>query len=435
MLRKLTFCLLTALLLWPLAQNRSLAQAPAAKPWKDREEYDLFNSIIKETAPARKLQLLDQYKQKYPDTAYKEERSTLYIQAYQQAGQPAKAVEAANELLATMPDNFTALYTIAALTPFIGSTDQKVWEGGATAGAKLLQILDTQFAPDKKPATVSDADWANAKKGAQFVGNQVIGWAAMMQKKNEAAEQGFIKTLDVNPTAAQVSYWLGNVVLAEKNPDKNALALYEFARAAAYDGPGALPPAARNQIDAYLTKTYKAFHGDDPAGLNELKTLAKNPAQPLPPPDLKIKSKDEIDAENAEKAAKENPKLHMFMQIKEGLTGSDSAAFWGQMKGTAMPALHGKVIAAKPAVNPKTIEVAVSQPNTAEITITSPEEATRCKLDGGEDIDFEGAEAKEFTASPFMIKMEGGKITSGCKQAPAPVKKAVKKAAPAKKAE
>ena len=94
MLRKFTFYLLALALLWPAAQRWSAAQAPAQqKQAKDAEEANLFNSILKETNPQRKLQLLDQWKQKYPDTAFKEERLGFYIQAYQAAAQLPKAVE------------------------------------------------------------------------------------------------------------------------------------------------------------------------------------------------------------------------------------------------------------------------------------------------------------------------------------------------------
>ncbi|MBI3697178.1 MAG: hypothetical protein HY238_20375 [Acidobacteria bacterium] len=425
MLRKLTLYLLTLSLLGSVA-----AQAPQKQP-KDREEYDLFNNIIKETVPAKRLQLLDQWNQKYPDTAYKEERLKYYMQTYQQAGQPAKAVEAAGEVLKLVPDDFSAYYTIASLTPFLGSNEANVLANGEKAANGLLKTMDQQFAADKKPPNVSDADWAAGKKAAQYIAHQTLGWVAWQSKKYEPAEQEFIKALELTPAAAQVSFWLGTAVQAQKNPDKNTLAIYCFARAAAYDGPGALAPAGRQQVDAYLTKVYKSYHGDDPKGLADLKAMAKN--SPLPPADLKIKSSEEIRAEKEEELKKSNPKLATFMAIKDGLTGSDGANFWNQMKGTAMPPLRGTVISAKPAVRPKVVELAMSQSTDVEITLTAPESSARCKLDPGATIEFENAEAKEFTASPFMLKMEGGKITAGCAEAPAPVKKAVPKKAVAKK--
>jgi hypothetical protein len=413
---------LLALTLAFLAHNWSAAQAPAGqKQAKDREEYDLFMAVTKEADATKRLALLDQWKQKYADTAFIEERWKIYMQTYQQANQPAKAVEAAKEVLKITANDFSASYTVASLVPFLGSADPKVWADGEKAAHGVLQTLDQQFAADKKPANVSDADWAAAKKASQIIAHQALGWVAMIQKKNDAAETELIKVLELNPTNATVSYWLGQSVLAQRNPDKNTLALFSFARAAAYDGQGALPPAGRQQVDAYLTKVYNNYHGTDPKGLSELKALAK--ASPLPPADLKIKSSAEIAAEKEEELRKSNPLLATFMAIKDGLTGAEGAKFWEDMKGKAMPKLRGTVVSITPAAKPKILGLAMSQSTEAEILLT-PETVIPRNLQTGTTIEFEGAEAVEFTARPFQIKMQDGKITSGLPEAPPPAKKA-----------
>ncbi len=419
MLRKPTFYLLIWMLVWPAALIWS-AQAPAQqKQAKDQQEADLINSAFKETNPTKKLAILDEWKQKYPDTAFKVERLQSYIQAYQQANQLAKAVDTARELLTIAPADLLANITLASLIPFLGSSDQKLWaDAEHAANALLAGKVD-------KPANVSDADWAAAQKQVQFPALQALGWVAMQQKKNDVAEQQFLKTLDLNPGAAQVSYWLGLVVVAQKNPDKNVLALFSFARAVSYNGPGALPPDFRQKVDSFLTNQYKNYHGDQ-SGLAELKALAAK--QPLPPPDLKIKSSAEVQAEKEEELKKTNPLLATWLAIKENLTGADSAKFWGEMKGKALPELQGTVVSAKPAVKPKVVEIGITAPGTAEVTLTAPETPARCKLDPGAVIKFKDVEAKDFTANPFMLKLEGGTITSGCAVAPAPAKKAPAKA-------
>ncbi len=52
------------------------------KTAKDQAEADLYNSAQKETDPVKKLTLLDQWTEKYPDTAFKQERNLFYVQAY-----------------------------------------------------------------------------------------------------------------------------------------------------------------------------------------------------------------------------------------------------------------------------------------------------------------------------------------------------------------
>lgn len=424
MLRKLILVVLALSLAGPAVPMASALQAPAPKVPKDREEFDLYNNIIKETNPATRLQLLDQWKQKYADTAFTEERLKFYMQTYQQANQLPKAVETAKEVLKLAPGDFAANYTIAVLTPFLGNAEPATLSAGEAAANGVLQSADQQFASDKKPATLTDAQWAEGKKDAQVRSHQTLGWIAMQQKKNDAAEQSFLKTLELSPGSAQVSYWLGTVVLAQKNPDKNTLALFSFARAATYEGAGALLPAGRQQIDAYFTKVYNSFHGQDPKGLAELKALAK--ANPLPPPDFKIKSAVEIAAEKEEELRKTNPLLAIWLQIKDGLTSAEGAKFWEDMKGKAMPKLRGKVVSITPAAKPKTLGIAISGAD-AEISL-SPETTIPRNLQTGTEIEFEGAEAVEFTRAPFMVKMDGGKITSGLPEPPPPAKKAAPKA-------
>lgn len=420
MLKRHTSHLMTLGLLWTVAVGWAVPQAAQKKP-KDQQEYELINSVYKETDPNKKLATLDQWKQKYAETEFKEERLAFYMDSYSQIGQLAKAIDAARELMGIAPENFGGHLTLARLAPFVGSTDAKLLADAEKSGNWLLTA--------QKPAGVPDAQWPDLKKQADFIGHQAVGWVAMQQKKNDAAEKAFIKTLEVSPGAAHISNWLGTVILAQRNPEKNVAALFSFARAAAYDGVGALTPAGRQQIDAYLTKVYKGYHGDD-SGLAELKQLAKT--QPLPPADLKIKSADEVKVEKEEELRKSNPLLATFMTLKEGLTGADSAGFWGSMKGTGMPELRGRVISAKPGVKPKVVELAMSQGETVEVSLATPETPAKCLIEAGADITFVGAEAVEFQPSPFLIKMSGGKVTAGCREPPAPVRKAP--AAGAKKA-
>ena len=51
----------------------------AQKNWKDRAEYDLYESITKEATPAKRLELLNQWNEKYPATEFKLERQLLYL--------------------------------------------------------------------------------------------------------------------------------------------------------------------------------------------------------------------------------------------------------------------------------------------------------------------------------------------------------------------
>ena len=79
------------------------AGARAQKNWKDRAEYDLYEAITKEATPAKRLELLNQWNEKYPTTEFKLERQLLYLDTYQKLGQAPKILESANNIIAIDP--------------------------------------------------------------------------------------------------------------------------------------------------------------------------------------------------------------------------------------------------------------------------------------------------------------------------------------------
>ncbi len=403
---------------------------PAApqKNWKDAAEYDMYSAVVKETDPKKKIALLNAWKDKYATTDYKLERLQLYLNAYQQAGDLHKLVDTLNELIAmnpkdTLPMGAVMYYVMlpayeAAPTPGTLDNAEKV------ANSALANL-------DNKPANVKDEDWVKGRKQLEALSHQTLGWVAMNRKDAPKAEEEFKKSLEIDPNQGQVDYWLAGVLRGEKTPEKVSQALFFYARAATYDGQGALTPEGRKQLDEYLHKAYNSYHGQDDAELDKLKTMAKS--QPMPAADFKIKTANEIAVEKEEEFKKSNPQLALWMGVKKQLTAADGAQYFeSQMKGTAVPPLKGKVISAKPAVRSKEIVVGVADPNTPEITLKL-DTPLKGKPELGEEIEFEGVPSA-FTPDPFMITfdVETAKIKGlTVKAAPAPV---TKKSATKKKA-
>ena len=76
--------------------------SPAERQFKTQAEYDAYNEVSKDLAannPQKALQDLDAWKQKFPDSDFKDDRTALYVQALAAANQPAKALDAAAELM------------------------------------------------------------------------------------------------------------------------------------------------------------------------------------------------------------------------------------------------------------------------------------------------------------------------------------------------
>src|ERR1039458_8270135 len=428
----------------PPAQSGQVAPAaPADKPaekkpqykdqYKDQQEFTLYDSATKETDASKKLTVLNTWKEKYPDSDFKMPRLQLFLTTYQQLGQPAKMIDTTKEILAIDPKDITALYWISFLTPTLGSASPDALDTAEKAANGLLVA--------EKPATVKDEDWTKAKSQTDAVAYTTLGWIAWQRKNYDVAETNFKKGLTISPNAVQVSYWLGTVIIAEKKPEKQSEALFDFARAAAYDGTGALAPEGRQKIDEYLTKIYNTIHGDS-SGLAELKALAK--ANPTPPADFKIKTKAEIDAAQDEELKRTNPQLAMWKGVKESLLAPDGQQYFDKnVKGAGLPGgangvtkFKGWLVKANPPVKSKELLVSMEgkdQAPNVTLKLVGTDGTTAAPLTGkpevGIEIQFEGI-GDSFTKDPaFMVTfdVEKAKITGLKVEAVAPAHRPVRK--------
>jgi tetratricopeptide (TPR) repeat protein len=412
---------LSVTVLTVIGVGTGLAQTPAKeKKVKDQQEYDLYTqaSPAKTPDPQKRLAALNAWKDKYADTDFKEERLLIYLTTYQALGQPAKMVETAKEILAINPKEVNALYWLTLLT----ETQPPTPDSLATGEKAAQGLLDAE-----KPEAVKAEDWTKIKTDFTAVGHKTLAFIAVQRKQPEAAEQEYAKSLETNPSQAQVSYLLGNTILAEKKPERQSEVLYHWARAASMTGAGALPEPNHKQVEAFFVKQYNAFHGPDDAGLKELRTLALS--KPMPPAGFKIKNKNEIDAENQEKFAKDNPQLALWMNIKNQLTAANGEQYFEtSVKDAAVPKLRGKVISMKPAVRPKELVLGIEKADTPEVTLKL-ETPLPGKAEPGTEIQFEGL-PKTFTKEPFMVTFEvdsKDKIQGWPAQAPAAKKTVVRR--------
>ena len=415
--------LLSVTVLTVMGIGTVLAQAPT-KQVKDQGEYDLFTEVGKTTDAAKRLSLLNTWTQKYPDTAFKEERWKYYAVTYQQLGQGAKMAEAAKEILAINPKEVNALFWLTALTLTLPPTPDSL-----ATGEKAAQgLINAQ-----KPAEVKDEDWTKMKASMDMSAHNTLAFIAMQKKDPVAAEKEYVKSLEANPGQAEVSYSLGNAILAQKKPERQPEVLFHWARAASLKGPGALPPDKLKTIDAFFVKQYNAFHGSDDAGLKGLRELATG-AKPLPPAGFEIKNKNEIEAENAAKAAAADPAGHLWNTIKDQLIAANGEQYFEMsVKGAELPGgangvtkFKGKLVSQKPALKPKTLLVAVGG-DAPNVTLNLEGFVLPGKADPGTELSFEG-QASAFTKEPFMLTFEvdsKDKIQGWPAQAaPPPAKKA-----------
>ncbi len=398
MLKKFTHAavIVCALLLASSAALPSPQEAAEKRP-KDQAEYELINKTFKEADPATKIQLLSEWKEKYPESDYKDDRLRLFMRTHQAAGANDETIAAAKDVLAEFPGDFEANFTIATLTPALGSTDASVLATGEEAASSLIS--------SGKPATLSDAQWDQVKGQVLTTSHQTLGWIHMQRKDNVKAEGEFVEVLGMNPTLAQVSYWLGNVVLGQGDPDKNELALFSFARAAAYTGEGALPDAGRNQVNEYLTNVYEKYAGTT-EGLDDLKAVALT--QPLPPDDLVIESASVRAFKAEEKARADNPKIYAFMDLRDTLTGANGDSTWGSLQGKLTPKGMALYVLGSDSARPSVVNLGSSPDGDIEVVLNL-ENRLRAAPARGTKLEFEGV-ASRLTKEPFRLTLTSAKV-------------------------
>jgi len=399
------------------------------KEWIDRGEYELVaEQIAKATDPAKKLELLNQWKQKYPKTNFGWERLGAFLMTYQQANKAKEMLDTAKEMAVADPKNFTGPYYITLLVLSMGSTDPAVLEEGEKAANTMLANLDTFFAAGQKPPTAADDAWAKQKADAQMKALEVLIYTATVKKDWPAVEQRITNLLKVTPKNAMRTYSLGTAILAQKKQERQVFAIWHFARACGLEGEGAAPPADKAKVCEYFGRVYPQIRGDQ-KGMEDLK--AKAVASVFPPADFTIKTKQQEMIEELEELKKTNPQLAIWVQMKQALVAPDGATYAEQLKGQQLPKFKGKVVSMDPPANPKKIVVGISDASAPEITIEIEDKGfLPGKVDPGTELEFEGI-AKEYTADPFNLTVtaEKEKITgwTGVATKAAPV---TRKAAP-----
>jgi hypothetical protein len=357
------------------------AQAPAAPQWKDQGEFDLAQSINKETDPQKKIDLLNQWAQKYPDSALKGQRELMKMQ-------------------------FESQVATKAMQPNAAAADMA---NGQKAAQDLVANLDTYFADSNKPAQATADQWMQAKQQVAFTAHMVLAAGAQAKKDDAGTESEYKKALQAEPNAAMTSYQMGRLILGERNIARMSEALYDIARAVDDAGPMALPAPVKTPVEDYLKKAYVGYHGDD-SGLDDLKKVAMTGA--LPPADFHIPSVTEIQAKqegDAEAFRKSHPDIALWRDIRDQLKGDGGDKYFeDNVKGAEIPPATGefKMFNAKVISQPSPKELLVNVDSVAGDATLQFDAPLNGMVDAGTSFQFKGV-PDSFVKEPYMLTFTG----------------------------
>jgi tetratricopeptide (TPR) repeat protein len=392
----------------PQASPAAAPQAPK-KEIKDPAEYNAYVGAVQQTDPAAKISGLEAFLTQYPNSVMKEDGLELLMGTYQQAGNQAKVIDAANRLLAVNPDNTRALVLLA----YNERAAQK-WPDAKQHAERGLQAL----AKMTKPDGVSDADFAKQKAQLGGLLNSVAGFSALQTKDYESAQKYLRPAVEADPNNVENVYPLALSYLTATPPD-DVNGLFFIARAANL----VTDPKGKESIVKFGHNRYVKYHGSE-QGWDDL--LAQTKTTPVPAAGFTIAAY--VPPTPAQQAADlvktKKPEEMSFAEwelvLSEG-SPEDQEKVWSSLKGKNLQMAEVQVITAAPTKLELAASVDDIDQKRGDIELSFPGAIPARSLPKvGDKINFEGTPVS-YTPKPFVMVMEKGALLT--KAAPAPAKK------------
>ncbi|MBZ5678999.1 MAG: hypothetical protein LAO24_02715 [Acidobacteriia bacterium] len=399
------------------AQGQPAAPASQAPVIKDPAEYNAYVGAVQQTDATAKISGLEAFITQYPNSVMKNQALEILMGAYQQTGNAQKTTDTAVKLVTADTCNVRALALLAYF-------DRLRAQGGDPNAAQLLADANKygkqgdDCLPKFNPEGTKPEDLKKMKEQMAGIFGAAEGIACLQAKDYACAITKLKSVVDANPQDFSVVYPLALAYLTPVDPKTpvdpaNAVpGIWTAARAAAI-----APAQAQAQIEKYARSQYIHFHGGDDGWADIIAAAKANAAQPpiKPAP---------TPAEQAHKMVQETtPDKMDFAQwefVLSNGTQEDQDTVWNAIKGKAVQ-MNGTVIS----VTATQFQIAGSsddiEAKKADITLNF-EDSVPVKMQPkeGASFDFQG-EPASYTANPFMMVMDKGRLLKAA--APPPAKK------------
>ncbi len=382
---------------------------PQKKEIKDPAEYNAYVGAVQQSDPAAKISGLEAFLTQYPNSVMKEDALELLMGTYQQAGNQAKVIDAANRLLTVNPDNARGLVLLA-----YNERGAQKWADAKQHAERGLQAL----AKMAKADGVSDADFAKQKTQLAALLNSVAGFSALQLKDYASAQKYLRPAVEADPNNVENVYPLALAYLTATPPD-DVNGLFFIARAANLVS----DPKGKESIIKFGRSRYTKYHGSD-QGWEDL--LAQTKTTPVPPAGFTIAQyvPPTPQQQAAELVKTKKPEEMSFAEWELVLsvgTQEDQDKVWNSLKGKNLQMAEVQVISASPSKLELAASVDDIEQKRADIDLSFPGPIPpRMVPKEGDKINFEGTPVS-YTPNPFVMVMEKGALLT--KAAPAPAKK------------
>ena len=411
----------TALIL-PFAVQPAFGQAAApggGQVQMSQEEYAKYNAAVTAATPQAKAQAFEDYLKAYPNSAVKLDVLNQLLYAYNQTGDEAKTLDAADRLLAVDPNNIRAL----TLEVYYRRKDADALTDPAAKQAALDKAATyAQRGLDAtKPKDMSDADFNALKAAAQPTFESAIADDDLVKKDNADAIKALKTEIDSHEAdtekpspVLQDVYTLAQAYYTSTPPDYLNCAWYAT-RAANF-----APEPYKTQIGQLASYCYTKYHGSKD-GYQAMQTAAMTNVDPpsgftvtpAPKPEDIVSNLISTTPDLATLALSDKEFVLTYGQP------ADADKVFDTIKGKAVEIPGAVVVAA----TPDQLQVAVSddakqaQPKpTADFTFNM-KEPLKTVPNVGDTVTLDGTYAS-YTQKPLMITMSDGALVLPKKPAP-----------------
>lgn len=413
--------LLSATALIPfVVQPAAFAQAQSGVQMS-QEEYAKYNACQTATAPAQKATACEDYLKAYPNSSVKSSVLEGLVYAYSQGGDEAKALDAADRLLAVEPQNLRAL-TMEVY--YRQKSAETLTDPAAKAAAldKVAAYAQTGLNATK-PKDVSDADFAAMKAATQQTFTAAIAEDDLVKKDNAGA----IAILKPEITAHEAEtekpspvlndvLTLAQAYYTSTPPDYLNCAWYA-SRVVSF-----APEPYKTQANQLASYCFTKYHGNKD-GFDAMQTSTKTNLNPPAGYFDTIKPAPKPEDLVAQTIASTPDLATLALSDKEFILQygkpEDADKVFNTIKGKSVE-IPGAVVVAATADQ---LQVAVSddakqaQPKTADFTFNMKEPLKTVPA-VGDTVTLDGTYAS-YTQKPLMITMSDATVVTPKKAAPA----------------
>jgi hypothetical protein len=374
-----------------------LLSAGYGADWTNRAEYDLVLSVRAESSSQKRLKLLEEWNERYPQSPQAAARQVLHLETYEALGKPDQMLRVAREM-ARSSDSPIALYWVTLLAPVVGGGDEPSLLDDEKTVRRLLDGLDRYLGSDRAE-TPQGEEYQARRRELERLARRTLGWLAVQRRDYRTAEQELTLALLANPADAQLSGWLGMVQLLGKEPGRRSGALWHLARAASSAGSN-LTEGDRRQFQSLVTAVYASYHGST-GGLDSLQSTAQSAA--IPPAGFVVEPAESVAARKEEERLSQLPSMEAaWLRLRKQLESAGADSFFADsLRGKPLPKLRGTLVSASPERRPSQLVLAVGDSGAGEVRVTvTPPLASQAEP--GTIVEFEGT-AESFQREPFYL--------------------------------